>query len=81
LELLLLSRHYDLMASRTDGQSTLCQKHVTFVSPVNSNSAVQVDVWKMPPTTGEPDTLADGRDSTGGHVLFGSRKANQDYCA
>src|SRR4029077_2000646 len=31
-ELRLRSKRYDLMTSRKDGQSTLCQKHVTFVS-------------------------------------------------
>jgi hypothetical protein len=32
-KLLLFSKHYDLTTTSQDGQSTLCQKHVTFVSP------------------------------------------------
>jgi hypothetical protein len=31
-ELLLWNRHSDLTTTSTDGQSTPCQKHVTFVS-------------------------------------------------
>jgi hypothetical protein len=79
-KLLLWSDRYDLTTTSWQGQSALCQKHVTFVSPAQDASGVEAELSGKCHYAAPSDTLTDWRYGGGGHVLFGCRETHQDRC-